>query len=75
VPPEALDLLRYGRGIDNRKLKRAGFEYRYTTAGAVQNFIENVRLRRVVRRPEPAYRYQGDVEAFFRHSPAVVRDH
>jgi UDP-glucose 4-epimerase len=75
VPPEALDLLRFGRGIDNRKLKRAGFEYRYTTSGAVQNFIENVRLRRVVRHPEPAYRYQGDVEAFFRHSPAVVRDH
>lgn len=75
VPPEALDLLRFGRGIDNRKLKRAGFEYRYTTSGAVRHFIENVRLRRVVGRPDPPYRYQGDVEAFFRRSPAVVRDH
>jgi UDP-glucose 4-epimerase len=75
VPPEALDLLRFGRGIDNRKLKRAGFEYRYTTAGALQHFVENLRLRHVVGTPEPAYRYQGDVEAFFRHSPAIVRDH
>ena len=75
VPPEALDLLRFGRGIDNRKLKRAGFEYRYTTAGALHHFVENLRLRRIVGDHEPTYRYQGDVEAFFRHSPAIVRDH
>jgi UDP-glucose 4-epimerase len=74
LPPEALDLLRYGRGIDNRRLKRAGFEYRYTTAGALHHFVENLRLRRIVGSTEPAYRYQGDVEAFFRHSPAVVRE-
>jgi UDP-glucose 4-epimerase len=75
VPPEALDMLRFGRGIDNRKLKRAGFEYRYTTAGALQHFMENLRLRHVVGPTEATYRYQGDVEAFFRHSPAIVRDH
>jgi UDP-glucose 4-epimerase len=74
LPGEVLDLLRYGRGIDNRRLKAAGFEYRYTTAGAVRNFVEAQRLRRVVGETEPSYRYQGDVEAFFRHSPAVVRD-
>jgi UDP-glucose 4-epimerase len=73
VPPEALDLLRFGRGIDNRKLKRAGFEYRYTTAGALSHFVENLRLKRIVGQPEPAYRYESDVEAFFRHSPGVVR--
>jgi UDP-glucose 4-epimerase len=75
VPPEALDLLRFGRGLDNRKLKRAGFEYRYTTAGALQHFMEELRLSKVVGPAEPTYRYQGDVEAFFRHSPAIVRDH
>lgn len=75
VPHEALDLLRFGRGLDNRKLKRAGFEYRYTTAGALQHFMEELRLSRVVGPAEPTYRYQGDVEAFFRHSPAIVRDH
>ncbi|HUJ65151.1 MAG TPA: hypothetical protein VLX59_06425, partial [Acidimicrobiales bacterium] len=74
LPREVLDLLRYGRGVDNRKLKAAGFEYRYTTAGAVHHFVENQRLRGAVGETEPFYRYQGDVEAFFRHSPAVVRD-
>lgn len=73
VPPEALDLLRFGRGLDNRRLKRAGFEYRYTTAGALEHFVENLRLKRVVGQSEPAYRYESDVEAFFRHSPAIVR--
>lgn len=73
LPPEVLDLLRFGRGIDNRKLKAAGFRYRYTTAGAVENFAEDTRLRRVMGQTRPTYRYEGDVEAFFRHSPAVVR--
>jgi UDP-glucose 4-epimerase len=74
LPPELLSLLRYGRGADNRRLKRAGFEYRYTSAGAVQNFAEASRLRRTVGDSNPAYKYERDVEAFFRHSPAVVRD-
>jgi UDP-glucose 4-epimerase len=74
LPPEALDLLRFGRGMDNRKLKAAGFDYRYTTAGAVEHFVESHRLRRVVGGTSPSYRYEGDVEAFFRHSPAIVRD-
>src|SRR3954467_9326437 len=42
LPPEVLDLLRYGRGVDNRRLKRAGFEYRYTSAGAVHAVIAAV---------------------------------
>jgi UDP-glucose 4-epimerase len=74
LPPETLALLRYGRGADNRRLKRAGFEYRYTTAGAVQSFAEASRLRGTVGDSRPAYKYERDVEAFFRHSPAVVRD-
>jgi UDP-glucose 4-epimerase len=72
LPREDLDLLRYGRGVDNRKLKAAGFSYRYTTAGAVRNFVETQRLRRVVGETTPTYRYHGDVEAFFRRSPAIV---
>ena len=71
--PETLDLLRYGRGIDNRRLKRAGFRYGYTSAGAVENFAKASRLRKAVGDSRPAYRYENDVEAFFRHSPAVVR--
>jgi UDP-glucose 4-epimerase len=74
LPQELLDLLRYGRGVDNRRLKAAGFEYRYTSAGAVQNFARAVNLRKAVGTSRPAYKYEQDVEQFFRHSPAVVRE-
>jgi UDP-glucose 4-epimerase len=74
LPPEVLDLLRFGRGVDNRRLKRAGFEYHYTSAGAVERFWQGVRLRRTVGDSEPEFVYDAEVESFFRHSPAVVRD-
>jgi UDP-glucose 4-epimerase len=75
LPPELLDLLTYGRGADNRRLKQAGFDYRTTSAGAVRSFAEAARLRKVVGGDgRAAYRYERDVEQFFRHSPAVVRD-
>jgi len=73
LPPELLDLLRYGRGVDNRRLKEAGFAYRYTTAGAAEHFAEVQRLRGAVGETVPEYRYESDVEAFFRHSPAIIR--
>ncbi len=74
LPREVLDLLRYGRGIDNRRLKQAGFSYRFDTAGTVASFVASNRLRRALGREQPGYRYQQDVEQFFRHSPAVVRE-
>ncbi len=73
LPPELLSVLRYGRGVDNRRLKAAGFDYRYTSAGAVESFAEASRLRRTVGEA-PGYRYERDVENFFRHSPAVIRE-
>jgi UDP-glucose 4-epimerase len=72
LPPELLDLLRYGRGVDNRKLKQAGFRYNYTSAGSVESFARARRLRRTIGESRPAYRYERDVEQFFRRSPAVV---
>ena len=36
LPPELLDLLRFGRGLDNTRFQRAGFRYRHTTAGAMR---------------------------------------
>lgn len=74
LPPELIDLLKYGRGIDNRRFQEAGFRYRYTSAGAVEAFVEALRLRRTIGDRDPAYRYEEDVEQFFRHSPAVLRD-
>lgn len=75
LAPELLDLLRYGRGVDNRRLKRAGFRYEHTSAGAVEAYAEAMRLRRTLGTTRPDYTYQRDVEQFFRHSPAVVREH
>jgi UDP-glucose 4-epimerase len=72
LPPETLDLLRFGRGVDGSRLQRAGFMYRFSTVGAVRHFVEGQRLKASIGEVEPAYRYEADVEAFFRHSPAVV---
>ena len=71
IPPEVVDLLSYGRGIDNSRLKRAGFDYTHTSAGTVRAFIEAVRLRRLT--GGSGYRYEREVEEFFQRSPAVVR--
>jgi UDP-glucose 4-epimerase len=74
LPDELLALMRYGRGVDNRRLKELGFDYRYTTAGTVQAFAESMRLRSTVGSSKSQYRYERDVEQFFQHSPAVIRD-
>jgi UDP-glucose 4-epimerase len=72
-PPEMATLIRYGRGVDTSRLAETGFRYRYTSAGAVESFARANNLRRSTGSGEPEYRYEQDVEQFFRHSPAVVR--
>jgi UDP-glucose 4-epimerase len=67
-------LLRYGRHIDNDRYKRAGFRYKYTTAGTVEAFARGLRLADTIGNTHPGYRWEREVESFFRHSPAVVRD-
>jgi UDP-glucose 4-epimerase len=74
VPSEHLDLLRFGRGVDTHKLVERGFRYSYTSAGAVRSFARAKRLRSAVGGGLPRYSYEADVEAFFKHSPSVVRD-
>jgi UDP-glucose 4-epimerase len=71
-PPELEDLLRYGRGVDTRRLKATGFRFRYTSAGTVRSFIRAVHLRRGSGRQPQSFIYEHDVEQFFRHSPSVV---
>jgi UDP-glucose 4-epimerase len=73
LPPEALMLLRYGRTIDNTRYKRAGFRYEHTSAGTVEAFAQGLRLAASVGDNNPTYKYQREVEDFFRHSPAVLR--
>jgi UDP-glucose 4-epimerase len=73
LPPETLMLLRYGREIDNRRYKEAGFRYLYTTSGCVDAYAQGLRLAGTIGEKNPSYRYEREVEDFFRHSPAVVR--
>jgi len=71
-PPELASLLRYGRGMDTSRLRRTGFEYRDSSAGALHDLVRSIRLRRHAGLRAPAYTYEHDVEQFFRHSPAVA---
>jgi UDP-glucose 4-epimerase len=71
VPPEMLGQLRFGRGLDNRKLKATGFVYRYTTRETVLAFAEYLRLQPILRGMREPYRYEREVEEFLRWSPHV----
>ena len=71
VTPEMLQLLRFGRGVDNRKLKVTGFTYRYTTRETVLKLAEHMRLHPVLRGVQEPYRYEREVEDFLRWSPHV----
>jgi UDP-glucose 4-epimerase len=70
-PDELLSQLRYGRGVDNRRLKASGFSYRYTSREAVISFGEHLRLHPVLRGDEGSYVYEREVEEFLRRSPLV----
>jgi len=71
ITREMLGQLRYGRGLDNRRLKAAGFRYRWSTREAVQKFGEYLRLRTVMKGAGEPYRYEKEVEDFLRWSPSV----
>ena len=71
IPPEMLQQLRYGRAIDNRRLKAAGYAFRSTTRETVQAFAEHLRVRGLRPAVGEGYQYERDVEEFLRWSPAV----
>jgi UDP-glucose 4-epimerase len=71
IPPETLALLRYGRALDNRRLKATGYRYRYTTRETVLDLRRRQRLAPY--RDARAYRYEREVEEFLRRSPSVRR--
>jgi UDP-glucose 4-epimerase len=71
IPPEMVRQLRFGRGVDNRKFKATGFNYRYTTREAVLKLGEHMRLHPVLRGVNEPYRYEREVEEFLRWSPHV----
>jgi UDP-glucose 4-epimerase len=73
VPPEMLNQLRFGRGLDNRKLKATGFSYRYTTRETIIKLREHMRLEPILRGVKEPYQYEREVEDFLRWSPHVRR--
>jgi UDP-glucose 4-epimerase len=74
VPEEMRRQLRYGRGLDNRKLKQSGYRFRLTTRETVQAFAAALRLAPIRESGEAPYRYEREVEEFLRWSPSVRRD-
>jgi UDP-glucose 4-epimerase len=71
--PEVLQQLRFGRGVDNRRLKATGFRFRYTTRETVLKLREHQRLAPLLRSGAGQYRYEREVEEFLRWSPSVRR--
>jgi UDP-glucose 4-epimerase len=72
LPPEQLNLLRYGRGLDNRRMKATGFRFRYTTRETVIAFAEHLRVAPLIgEQAGEGYRYEEAVETFLRRSPSV----
>jgi UDP-glucose 4-epimerase len=71
IPSEALEQMRFGRGVDNRRFKAAGFHYQHTSRETVIKLGEHLRLHPVVRGAQEPYRYEREVEDFLRWSPHV----
>ena len=71
IPPEMLAQLRFGRGVDNRRFKAAGFRYQHTSRETVLQLGEQLRLHPVLRGAQEPYRYEREVEEFLRWSPHV----
>jgi UDP-glucose 4-epimerase len=72
-PPEMLSQLRFGRGVDNRKLKAAGAPLRHTTRETVQAYAEQLRVAAIKHDSAVPFRYEREVEEFLRYSPSVRR--
>jgi UDP-glucose 4-epimerase len=72
MAPEVLRQMRFGRGLDNRRLKAAGHRCRYTTRETIQRLAEHLRLDPILRDPpRHGYRYERELEDFLRYSPSV----
>jgi UDP-glucose 4-epimerase len=74
IAPEMLNLLRFGRGLDNRRLKATGYRYSFTTRETLQRVAEHQRIAPLTASAAERYRYEEEVEEFLRRSPNVRRD-
>jgi UDP-glucose 4-epimerase len=71
IPDEVLQHLRFGRGLDNRRLKATGYRFRYTNREAVLKFREALQVTPLRGSSQEPYRYEREVEEFLRYSPSV----
>ncbi|HWT93151.1 MAG TPA: NAD-dependent epimerase/dehydratase family protein [Solirubrobacteraceae bacterium] len=73
IPDELLALLRYGRGLDNRRLKATGYRFRFTSRETFQRFSQVLRVAPIAQGAGTGdtYRYEREVEEFLRYSPSV----
>jgi UDP-glucose 4-epimerase len=71
IPVELLGQLRFGRGLDNRRLKATGYIYRYTTREAVLKLHAHEGGRPLLGSGRDSYQYEREVEEFLRWSPSV----
>lgn len=74
IPLEMIHQLRFGRAVDNRRLKATGFRFRYTTRETVEALSEQLRLEPVMRGVQEPYRYEREVEEFLKWSPSVRKN-
>jgi UDP-glucose 4-epimerase len=76
IPEEMKNLLRFGRGVDNRIYKATGFNYGFTSRETVIRLGEHLRLAPIIRARtgDDTYRYEREVEEFLRWSPHVRRE-
>jgi UDP-glucose 4-epimerase len=74
IPAVVRRQLRFGRGLDNRKLKLAGYRFALTTRETVQAFAAALRLAPLRESAGEPYRYEREVEEFLRYSPSVRRE-
>jgi UDP-glucose 4-epimerase len=73
IGPEVERQLRFGRGVDNRRLKATGYRFRYTTRETLIKLREHQRLDPLLRGGGTAYRYEREVEDFLRRSNNIRR--
>lgn len=71
IPADLIPQLRFGRGLDNRKLKATGYRYRFTTRETILKLREHQRLAGLMSGSSEQYRYEQEVEEFLRRSPSV----
>lgn len=74
LAPEMLNHLRFGQGLDNRRLKATGYRLRHTTRETIEKLRAYQRVDPLLRDRSGQYRYEREVEEFLRRSPSVRRD-